>query len=98
MYVNVHTVKMPQTLPWKSQLNRRLLCCASDLWLAESGYRLISVNTETADNAIYIVLLGEGELPPLSVLKDKLDGKTFGKTVKVETVQSALKYLHLEED
>jgi len=71
---------------------------ASDLWLAESGYRLISVNTETADNAIYIVLLGEGELPPLSVLKDKLDGKTFGKTVKVETVQSALKYLHLEEE
>jgi uncharacterized hydrophobic protein (TIGR00271 family) len=38
---------------------------ASDLWLAESGYRLISVNTETADNAIYMVLLGEGELPPL---------------------------------
>jgi uncharacterized hydrophobic protein (TIGR00271 family) len=70
---------------------------ASDLWLAESSYRLISVNTETADNAIYIVLLGEGELPPLAVLKEKLDGKTFGKTVKVETVQSVLKYLQTEE-
>jgi uncharacterized hydrophobic protein (TIGR00271 family) len=71
---------------------------ASDLWLAESGYRLISVNTETADNAIYIVLLGEGELPPLAMLKEELKGKTFGKVVKVETVQSALKYLQLTED
>jgi uncharacterized hydrophobic protein (TIGR00271 family) len=71
---------------------------ASDLWLAESGYRLISVNTETADNSIYMVLLGEGELPPLAVLKEELKGKTFGKVVKVETVQSALKYLQLTED
>jgi uncharacterized hydrophobic protein (TIGR00271 family) len=71
---------------------------ASDLWLAESGYRLISVNTETADNSIYMVLLGEGELPPLEVLKEKLKGKTFGKVVKVETVQSALKYLQLTEN
>lgn len=71
---------------------------ASDLWLAESGYRLISVNTETADNSIYMVLLGEGELPPLEVLKEELDGKTFGKIVKVETVQSALKYLQLTEN
>jgi uncharacterized hydrophobic protein (TIGR00271 family) len=71
---------------------------ASDLWLAESGYRLISVNTETADNSIYMVLLGEGELPPLAVLKEELKGKTFGKIVKVETVQSAFKYLQLTED
>jgi uncharacterized hydrophobic protein (TIGR00271 family) len=71
---------------------------ASDLWLAESGYRLISVNTETADNSIYMVLLGEGELPPLEVLKEKLKGNTFGKVVKVETVQSALKYLQLTEN
>lgn len=71
---------------------------ASDLWLAESGYRLISVNTETADNSIHMVLLGEGELPPLTGLKERLEGKTFGKAVKVETVQSALKYMQLEED
>jgi uncharacterized hydrophobic protein (TIGR00271 family) len=71
---------------------------ASDLWLAESGYRLISVNTETADNSIHMVLLGEGELPPLTELKERLEGKTFGKVVKVETVQSALKYMQLEED
>lgn len=71
---------------------------ASDLWLANSGYRIISVNTETADNSIYMVLLGEGELPPFAVLKEELDGKTFGRVVKVETVQSALKYLQLEED
>lgn len=71
---------------------------ASDLWLAESDYRLISVNTETADNSIYMVLLGEGELPPLDLLKEELDGKTFGKTVKVETVQSTTKYLQPELD
>jgi len=71
---------------------------ASNLWLAESGYRLISVNTETADNSIYMVLLGEGELPSLAVLKEELKGRTFGKVVKVETVQSALKFLQLTED
>ena len=66
---------------------------ASDLWLAESGYRLISVNTETADNSIYMVLLGEGEIPPLDTLIEELSGNTFGKEIKLETVQSTVKYL-----
>ncbi len=66
---------------------------ASDLWLAESGYRLISVNTETADSSIYMVLLGEGEIPPLDTLIEQLSGNTFGKEIKLETVQSTVKYL-----
>jgi uncharacterized hydrophobic protein (TIGR00271 family) len=71
---------------------------ASDQWLKESGYRLISVNTETADNTIYMVLLGEGEIPPLDTLIEQLAGNTFGKVIKLETVQSTVKYLQMETD
>ncbi len=66
---------------------------AADKWLAESGYRLISVNAETADNTIYMVLLGEGEMPSLDTLIEELSGNTFGKEIKLETVQSTVKYL-----
>jgi hypothetical protein len=68
---------------------------ASEQWLKESSYRLISVNTETADNTIYMVLLGEGEIPPLDILMEQLSGNTFGKDIRVETVQSTVKYLPL---
>jgi uncharacterized hydrophobic protein (TIGR00271 family) len=70
----------------------------SDQWLKESSYRLISVNTETADNTIYMVLLGEGEIPPLDTLIEQLAGNTFGKDVKLETVQSTVKYLQMEQN
>jgi uncharacterized hydrophobic protein (TIGR00271 family) len=68
---------------------------ASDQWLKESSYRLISVNTETADNTIYMVLLGEGEIPPLDILIEQLSGNTFGKKIRLETVQSTVNYLQL---
>jgi uncharacterized hydrophobic protein (TIGR00271 family) len=68
---------------------------ASDQWLKESSYRLISVNTETADNTIYMVLLGEGEIPPLDILIEQLSGNTFGKDIRLETVQSTVNYLQL---
>jgi len=71
---------------------------ASDQWLKESSYRLISVNTETADNTIYMVLLGEGEIPPLDTLIEQLAGNTFGKDIKLETVQSTVKYLQMEQN
>jgi hypothetical protein len=68
---------------------------ASEQWLKESSYRLISINTETADNTIYMVLRGEGEIPPLDILIEQLSGNTFGKDIRLETVQSTVKYLQL---
>lgn len=70
----------------------------SETWLAGSGYRLISVNTETADNTIYMVLLGEGDLPSPDMLREGLTGKTFGRAIRLETVQSKTEYLQPESD
>jgi uncharacterized hydrophobic protein (TIGR00271 family) len=61
----------------------------SDEWLADSGYRLIAVNTETADNTVNLTILGEGELPDLDLLEQRSRGQLFGRPLRVETVQSS---------
>ncbi len=71
---------------------------ASDSWLAGSGYRLINVNTETADNTINMVLIGEGDLPSLDMLREELADQTFGRAIRLETVQSKAAYLQPEKD
>jgi hypothetical protein len=42
-----------------------------------------------------MVLRGEGEIPPLDILIEQLSGNTFDKNIRVETVQSTIKYLQL---
>ena len=57
-------------------------------WLAGSGYRLIDINTETADKAVEMFIIGEGELPSLDLLKEQSRGKLFDRPLRIETIQS----------
>ncbi len=66
---------------------------AADTWLNGSGYKVGSVNTENQNNSVVLVVIGEGELPPLSELQRLLDGKLYGRTLQVEVVPSKVYYL-----
>lgn len=57
-------------------------------WVEGSGYRLLSVDAETADGSVNLVLLGEGPLPPLESLEQSARGELFGRTLHVKVVES----------
>jgi uncharacterized membrane protein len=47
-------------------------------WLEGSGYQLMSVDAETADGSVNLLLVGEGNLPSLQPLRLKvLESRTF---------------------
>lgn len=69
----------------------------SQEWLAGSNYRLVAVNTETADHTVGLVILGEGDLPPLDLLEEQVRGQTFGRPLRVETIQSSSYILHADQ-
>ncbi|MDH4405806.1 MAG: hypothetical protein QE276_07325 [Cyanobium sp. D14.bin.5] len=47
-------------------------------WLDGSGYQLMSVDAETADGSVNLLLVGEGNLPSLQPLRLKvLESRTF---------------------
>ncbi len=60
----------------------------SNDWLTGSDYRIISINTETADKTVKIIVLGEGELPDITLLEEQVRGRLFGRPLRLETVQS----------
>jgi hypothetical protein len=62
-------------------------------WLVGSGYRLLSVDAETADGTVNLLVLGDGDLPPLERLEERARGFLFGRTVRVNVVQSRSLYL-----
>ena len=49
-------------------------------WLDGSGYRLMSVDAETADGTVTLLLLGDGDLPSLESLEERARGLVFGRT------------------
>lgn len=58
-------------------------------WLEGTGYRLVSVNAETADNTVNMVILGDGEAPDTALLEQQAQGLLFGRPLRVETIQSS---------
>ncbi len=61
-------------------------------WLEGSAYRLLSVDAETADGSVNLVLLGEGDLPDLETLEQRARGILFGRTLRLKVVESRTLY------
>ncbi|MGZ7050346.1 MAG: DUF389 domain-containing protein [Methanobacterium sp.] len=61
---------------------------ASIEWLGGSGYELESVNSQSQNNTIVVKILGNGPLPPIQKLEEQVKGKIYGKSIKVEVVNS----------
>lgn len=57
-------------------------------WLRESGYRLLSVDAETADGSVKLLLAGSGDLPSLSRLETDARPLLFGRSLDVKVLQS----------
>lgn len=62
-------------------------------WLDGSGYRLMSVDAETADGTVNLLLLGEGDLPPQNKLEERARDLLFGRTIRVKVVESQTLYI-----
>jgi hypothetical protein len=62
-------------------------------WLDGSGYRLMSVDAETADGTVNLLLLGEGDLPPQNKLEERARDLLFGRTIRVKVVESLTLYI-----
>ncbi|MFN8641785.1 MAG: hypothetical protein U0802_09065 [Candidatus Binatia bacterium] len=57
-------------------------------WLRGSGYRLMSVDAETADGTVEFLLMGSGDLPPLETLQERARGVLLDRTLRVKVVES----------
>jgi hypothetical protein len=53
----------------------------------------MSVDAETADGTVTLLLLGDGDLPSLESLEERARGLVFGRDIRVKVVQS--RTLHL---
>jgi uncharacterized hydrophobic protein (TIGR00271 family) len=62
-------------------------------WLDGSGYRLMSVDTETTDGTVNLLLMGEGTLPPLNQLEEQAKDILFGRTIRLKVVESQTLYI-----
>jgi len=62
-------------------------------WLEGSGYRLMSVDAETADGTVNLLLLGDGDLPPLNKLEERTRDLIFSRTIRVKVVESQTLYI-----
>jgi len=62
-------------------------------WLKGSGYRLMSVDAETTDRSVNLLLMGDGELPPLNKLEEQGRDILFGRTLRLKVVESQTIYV-----
>lgn len=60
----------------------------ADQWLQGSGYRIQSVEAETADGSVQLLLVGDGTLPPLDRLTAAARGQLFGRPLRMQVVES----------
>jgi uncharacterized hydrophobic protein (TIGR00271 family) len=60
----------------------------AETWLQGSGYRIQSVDAETADGSVNLLLLGEGPLPPIQTLEERAGDSLLGRTLRVTLVES----------
>lgn len=69
-----------------SKISLRTTALARD-WLRDSGYRLLSVEAETADDSVKLLLAGNGPLPPLERLKQQSQDVLFGRRLEIKVLQ-----------
>jgi len=67
---------------------------ASGTWLNGSQYKVASINAQNQNKTVILVVIGQGELPPLAELEELLKGKLYGRTLQVEVVPSTVYYLN----
>ena len=67
----------------KSRVNE-----ASADWLEDTGFRIVSVQTERSGE-VDLVILGEGDPPPVSDLQASLSGRLFNRTLRLEVLPSS---------
>jgi uncharacterized membrane protein len=70
-----------------STLSVRTTALAED-WLRDSGYRLLSVEAETADGSVNLLLAGTGVLPRLSQLEARIRPLLLGRSLVVKVFHS----------
>lgn len=70
-----------------SKLSIRTATLTRD-WLRDSGYRLLSVDAETADGSVNLLLAGNGPLPPLSQLDARARPLLLGHRLNVKVLDS----------
>jgi uncharacterized hydrophobic protein (TIGR00271 family) len=63
-------------------------------WLDGSGYRLMTVDAETADGTVNLLLLGNGDLPPLDKFQERSHDLFFGRNIRVKVVESQTLYIN----
>jgi len=57
-------------------------------WLKDSGYRLLSVDAETADGSVKVLVVGSGELPPRNQLETPAFQLLFGNRLDVKVINA----------
>lgn len=57
-------------------------------WLGGSGYRLLSVDAETADGSVKVLVAGSGDLPPLNQLDRRARPLLFGHRLEVKVLNA----------
>ncbi|MBP1946267.1 TIGR00341 family protein [Methanobacterium petrolearium] len=62
----------------------------STTWLNGTGYIVASVDTRILNNTVVVALVGDGNLPPIEELQQSLQGKLYGRTLRVEVVNSTV--------
>ncbi|BDZ68673.1 TIGR00341 family protein [Methanobacterium ferruginis] len=66
----------------------------SNTWLNGTGYTVVSVNTALFNDTVVVAVVGNGNLPPIEQLDQLLKGKLYGRTLRVEVVNSTIYNLH----
>lgn len=56
-------------------------------WLRGSGYSLQSVDGETPDGSVHLLLAGNGILPPVERLRQRVQGALSGRRLEVRVLQ-----------
>lgn len=62
----------------------------SGTWLNGTGYNVASVNTGILNNTVVVAVVGGGNLPPIEELDNLLKGKLYGRTLRVEVINSTV--------
>jgi uncharacterized hydrophobic protein (TIGR00271 family) len=57
-------------------------------WLQDSGYRLVSVDAETADGTVKVLMAGNGVLPPLSQLEARARPLLVNHRLEVKVINA----------
>lgn len=60
----------------------------ANAWLEDSSYRLLSVEAETADGSVNLMLVGHGELPPISQLETSAQPLLLGRNIEIKVLES----------